>query len=133
MNIIAILNEIIDENFIVNKGSGGSFGLCESALPNYPETTVRPNGVVLACSFDLPGYSLFPYFNNLSLLKKVCDYVVFYPRRGDVFIFLIELKSSRPDTAFKQLFQTKSFVEFLVRKPQNSKSRRSMRPSPSCC
>ena len=55
----------------------------------------------------------FPFFKNISGLKKMCDYILFAEENNYLHIFLIELKLS-PMSAKKQLIAAEEFAKFLI-------------------
>lgn len=56
----------------------------------------------------------FPFFKEVSDLKKMCDFILFAEERGFLHIFLIELKLS-PDSAKKQLDAANAFAHFILK------------------
>ena len=56
---------------------------------------------------------LFPYFNNVSGLKKVCDYILFAKEGEYLYILLIELKKGK-ESASKQLNAATAFSEYIL-------------------
>lgn len=68
--------------------------------------------------FDPNDETLFPYFNNIEGLHKICDYILFAEDRSSVFAFLIELKKDN-GSPLKQLEISESFVHFLVERAQS--------------
>lgn len=55
----------------------------------------------------------FPFFNDISGLKKMCDFILFCEQRQHLHIFVIELKLG-PESAMKQLDSAEEFVKFLI-------------------
>lgn len=56
---------------------------------------------------------LFPYFNELTGLNKVCDYMLFAEEGDHLFLLLIELKKGT-ESALKQLAASESFAHFII-------------------
>lgn len=56
---------------------------------------------------------LFPYFNELSGLNKVCDYILFVEEADHLYLLLIELKKGK-ESALKQLAASESFAHFII-------------------
>lgn len=65
--------------------------------------------------YELFRYSndAFPFFKNISGLKKMCDFILFSETRGVLYIFVIELKLSN-ESAKKQLEAATEFVKFIL-------------------
>ena len=55
----------------------------------------------------------FPFFKNISGLKKMCDYILFSEVKRKLYIFVIELKLSN-ESAKKQLEAATEFVKFIL-------------------
>lgn len=55
----------------------------------------------------------FPFFNDVSGLKKMCDFILFVEERSHLYIFLIELKLSSM-SAKKQLEAAEEFAKFTI-------------------
>jgi hypothetical protein len=57
---------------------------------------------------------LFPYFNDVSGLKKICDYILFAQEGENLYIYLlIELKKGK-ESASKQLNAATAFSEYII-------------------
>ena len=56
----------------------------------------------------------FPFFKDVTNLKKMCDYILFVQNKKQLFVFVIDLKSSNYP-AQKQLNAAKEFVDFLMK------------------
>ncbi|WP_343608182.1 hypothetical protein [Chryseobacterium oranimense] len=56
----------------------------------------------------------FPFFKDISGLKKMCDFILFCEQRNHLYIFVIELKLG-PESAMKQLNSSEEFVKFLIK------------------
>lgn len=55
----------------------------------------------------------FPFFKEVSGLKKMCDYILFAEENNHLHIFLIELKLGNM-SARKQLASAEEFAKFLL-------------------
>lgn len=56
----------------------------------------------------------FPFFKEITGLKKMCDFILFAEEKNHLHIFLIELKLS-PDSAKKQLDAANEFAIFILK------------------
>lgn len=56
---------------------------------------------------------LFPYFNDITGLKKFCDYILFAEVDNYLYLLLIELKKGT-SSAVKQLKASNCFAEFIL-------------------
>jgi hypothetical protein len=77
--------------------------------------TVKYNIVKNASiSYELYKFdnTAFPFFNDISKLKLMCDYFLFAEERNSLFIFLIELKSGK-ESAKQQLDAAEVFANYI--------------------
>lgn len=63
--------------------------------------------------YDPNEVELFPYFENQSGLKKICDYILFVEEKHNLFCLLIELKLGT-ESSRNQLIASECFVEFII-------------------
>lgn len=63
--------------------------------------------------FDPNDESLFPYFNPIEGLNKICDYIIFAENNAILCVFLIELKKGKGSPE-KQLNISEGFVKFIL-------------------
>lgn len=56
----------------------------------------------------------FPFFKDISGLKKMCDFILFCEQNKHLYVFVIELKLG-PESAMKQLNSAEEFVRFLIK------------------
>lgn len=56
----------------------------------------------------------FPFFNNISGLKQMCDYILFTEWNNKLRIFAIELKQSN-EGALPQLEAANEFVNYIIK------------------
>jgi len=55
----------------------------------------------------------FPFFNDISALKKSCDFILFAENDERFYVFVIELKKSNL-SAEKQLKASEEFVKYIL-------------------
>lgn len=117
--LISHLKDSIDDAFylscsgkeltIVEKDSGAS---CKKIIFRTASTKF------FALSLDVKlskGCQVFPFFKSSQPgLSKVNDAIVFYTKGSEVFLVLVELKSSKPGRYLKQLKAGLSFARFLL-------------------
>lgn len=114
MSNIEIIGQVIDDKFL-------------SEYQNYIiEKDIDQKGKSFEMKFEIVSnneieYKLyrfeskdFPFFKEVSGLKKMCDFILFAEERRFLHIFLIELKLS-PDSAKKQLDAANEFAHFLLK------------------
>ena len=63
--------------------------------------------------FDPDELDFFPYFSDLSGLKKISDYILFVEEHNYMYVFLIELKKGTA-SAKEQLKATEEFVKYVI-------------------
>lgn len=63
--------------------------------------------------FDPNDETLFPYFDEIEGLHKICDYILFAENNDSIYVFLIELKKDN-GSPLKQLDISESFVHFII-------------------
>lgn len=62
--------------------------------------------------FDPNEIDFFPYFSDVSGLKKICDYFLFVEKDDYLYVFVIELKGR--GSAQKQLLASEEFVKYIL-------------------
>lgn len=114
-NINKILNPYYAEDC-----AGDVFDLREDATKAKGEIARFRNnsGRVLAYKFDKErekgDNTIFPFFANVSDLKKMCDFILFYEnKKGKNFVLLCNLKSDAKGTDSKQMAASAVFVDFI--------------------
>ncbi len=115
-NIKKILNPYYAEDC-----AGNVFDLREDAIGVKGEIARFRNnsGRVLAYKFDKKrekaDNTIFPFFaNNVTDLKKMCDFILFYENKtGENFVLLCNLKSDAKGTDNKQMEAAAVFVDFI--------------------
>lgn len=103
--------------------TGVTFDLREDATNALCEIARFRNdsGRVLAYKFDKErakgDNTIFPFFaNNVSDLRKMCDFILFYEnKKGKNFILLCNLKSDAKGTDSKQMAASAVFVDFIIK------------------
>lgn len=109
---LEIISEIINSKYI-ERAKNNQHILNERNEPNYPQTLLRTKGITHVFSFD-KDEDLLPFFvNNKEDLKNVCDYVILCHKKGQCYMFLVELKSRNPRGAYKQIYAAKVFSKYL--------------------
>jgi hypothetical protein len=121
--LLEALDDILKSQFKM-KTPGGIYTLEETDEPDYPSTKIKKTGKTLLYRFPhnverKGGTDIFPLFNRkVADLTKICDYVIFYPREADFFVFLCELKSNNIKGAVKQVEATKILTNYLIEMAQ---------------
>ena len=122
MNLLTLIEEILQEKCIVHLKKT-SFSLTESSPGNAcEEVKVNVSGPCIVCRFEsimcctgTTKVEISPYFNNLSNVKKMCDYIVFYKHKetdNKINVFLCELKGT---SSYRlQLKAGYSFARFII-------------------
>lgn len=64
--------------------------------------------------YDPNKVKIFPYFADISGLKKICDYILFAEENHHLSLLLIELKLGI-ESARNQLIASECFVEFMIK------------------
>lgn len=112
---MTFLDKIISDKFKDNSGS-----LCEKDNDSRGRTFTmerkikdRDNEYELY-KFDKDNIELFPYFSDVSNLKKMNDYVLIFDKKETINILLIELKKSSQSKYKEQLIAGECFVRFLI-------------------
>jgi len=67
--------------------------------------------------FDPDEIDLFPYFEEVKGLRKICDYLIFSEDKGRLFIFIVELKK-RSGSPLVQLELSECFVNFILKRAE---------------
>ena len=86
---------------------------------NYPITRVRSkkSRKALAYQFDIDRsqINILPFLNDkLEGLTKMCDYIIFYPHKGQLYVFLCELKAKNVKGSAKQVQAAKVFASYIT-------------------
>lgn len=64
--------------------------------------------------YDPNKSKIFPYFSDISGLKKICDYILFAEEGQHLSLLLIELKLGK-ESAKNQLIASECFAEFIIK------------------
>lgn len=57
---------------------------------------------------------IFPYFNDIKGLKKICDFVIFAETDNVFMVLLIEMKKGQ-GSPIKQLNMSENFIRFIIK------------------
>ncbi len=86
---------------------------CKEAIFEYT------SGECLAYKFDKRDSNhrmieIFPFFANVTNVKKMCDYLIFYENaKGKLFVILCNLKSDLAGTNAEQIKAAELFADFI--------------------
>ena len=115
MSNLAIINQIIADKYKPSKQSALiEEDKDENGKPFKQEYSIvkrNPNIEYALYRFTVAD---FPYFKDISSLKKMCDYILFIEEKNNFSVFVIELKLSN-ESAHKQLNAAKEFVDFIIK------------------
>lgn len=106
--MISELNNLLENQFKRSQ-VGGVYILDEQNVPNFPKTRIRCSCQILVCKFE--GHNFLNFFQNVSGAKSVADYVAFVPHKNKIFVFIIELSTTKKKA--RQYEPTKTFVKFV--------------------
>lgn len=111
MSRLNILRAVIHQNYQLNTRY-----LEEIECHPRMRIDINDEGIeYLVCKFDRPNLETFPFFSNISGLNKMCDYVVFFERRGRLQLVISELKKGKDNTnANHQLKASEEFLKFII-------------------
>ena len=104
LNILRKLEEILKRDFQVTP-IGGQLQLEEQEAKDYPITVLKKKGAILAYNFDVKNSNtaVFSFFNaSIPNLTTIADYIVFYPHRETLFVFVCNMKSNNASNASEQ-------------------------------
>ena len=118
MSKLAIIKEILnskfkqsEQNYLIEKDINNKGKVFEVKY----KIVKQPQIEFELFRFD---HTAFPFFENVTDLKKMCDYILFAEEGDYLYIFVIELKLGNI-TAKKQLNASRDFAQFII----NSASR----------
>ena len=115
MSKLNIITEILNIKF----KSANQSALIEEDLDDRGRTFASNYSIISGnISYCLYRYNpnecdIFPYFSQVSGLKKICDYILFAEEGLYLYVFIIEMKKSSK-SARKQLLASKLFIEYIV-------------------
>jgi len=115
MSKLAVINEILNEKF----KPANQLDLIEDNLDKQGRPFKTQYRIVSGnIPYSLFRYNpeetdIFPFYSQVSNLKKVCDYRLFAEEGNYLYVFLIELKKSNL-SARKQLRASKVFVNYII-------------------
>lgn len=115
MGKLDVIREILNEKFL----SKNQLALVENDRDNrgrifsmtYPIIHGRMDYSLYR--YHINDEDVFPYFNEIGGLKKMCDYILFAEEENYLYVFLIELKLGTI-SARKQLDSAKEFVNYII-------------------
>jgi hypothetical protein len=98
MELLRALDEILKVTPFKVFMEGNTCILEEPAIEDYPSTRIKiknpREALVYRFDFNRSEIDLFPYLNEkVEGLTRMCDYIIFYQRKGKLYVFLCELKS----------------------------------------
>lgn len=79
---------------------------------------IQKSEQALVYKFDEPVKKIddiFPFLNNVEGVKAMCDYVIFYFKENELFVFLCNLKSGNKHNCTDQWEAGKIFCEFILK------------------
>jgi hypothetical protein len=113
MNSLEIITEILSEsNLSTNQNKIIEKDITKKGMPfEMSIDIIKPPGI----DYRLYRFEKkdFPFFSEVSGLKKMCDFILFAEEREHLHIFLIELKLSNM-SAKKQLAAAEEFAKFII-------------------
>lgn len=107
------ITKIINSDFQVKK-NGSLYSLTETNVKDYPVTNFSKKGHLKIYQFDKKGVTVFPYLADVSDIGKSTDYLCIGYHAKKVYIHIVELKSVKHTSAYKQIKFTMLFVEHLT-------------------
>ena len=112
MSKLNILRTVIHENYQLNTRY-----LEETECHPRMRIDINDEGIeYLVCKFDRPNTDTFPFFFFFTGLNKICDYVVFFERRGRLQLIISELKKGKDNTnANHQLKASEEFLKYIIK------------------
>lgn len=114
MTNIEIISEVIDDKFLSEEQSY----IFEKDFDKKGKSFEMKFQIVKKGEIEYKLYRFeskdFPFFKEISGLKKMCDFILFAEENKFLHIFLIELKLS-PESAKKQLDAANEFAHFLLK------------------
>ena len=110
MSIISKLDELIANPYKITNRIGGKIRLVEDKESSFPATIIKNSSKLLLCKFD-EDKSLLHFFSNKENVKTMSDYVCFIEHNKQLFVFIIELSTTKPKTY--QFEPTKLFSEYV--------------------
>lgn len=96
------ISDIIKSDF-KNSFSGGKVELKDSTSK---PVVINKKGIFLCIQPDKKikdWKNNFPFFETSTGICSVSDHLMFYPKTNSLFVFIVELKSSNPTGAIKQV------------------------------
>jgi hypothetical protein len=115
-DLLQALDDILQLDFKVDT-ERGSYVLKEPENPDdYPITLLKKKSKALLYKFDRKGINIFPLFKKeIPSLTQICDYIIFYPYKKKMFVFLCELKTTNIKGSSKQLQASEIVANYIVK------------------
>ncbi len=110
MSIISKLDELIANPYKVSNRIDGKIKLIENKEPEFPATIIKNSSKLLVCKFD-EDKNLLHFYSDIEKAKYMADYVCFAEYDKQLFVFIIELSSTKPKTY--QFEPTKLFIDYI--------------------
>ena len=120
MELLRALSEILKTEPFKVPVNNGICIFSEPAVKSYPSTPIKiknhREALVYRFDFNRSKIDLFPYLNEkVEGLTSMCDYIVFYHRKGKLYVFLCELKSKNVKGSARQVQAAEVFANFIIR------------------
>lgn len=110
MSIISKIDELIANTYKVKNRVNGKICLIEDNEPEFPPTIIRNPTKLLLCKFD-DDKNLLHFFVDIEKAKYMADYVCFIEYDKQLFVFIIELSTTKPK--IYQFEPTKIFSDYI--------------------
>ncbi len=119
MILLRAIDEIIKTEPFKVAVKDNSYILEELKKEDYPLTVikVKKKHEALAYQFDFERshVNIFPFFNEkIEGLTKMCDYIIFYPYKGRMYVFMCELKTRQVKGSAGQVQAAKLFAAYII-------------------
>ena len=111
MSDIDKLRKAFDHSFIVED---------PRLIENFEDGSSMRRDIIAGTKFlivriDPNKKALFPYFNRIEGIHKMCDYFLFVEDNDAIFVFIIEMKKGHFSPQ-KQLDLSENFIKFVLRR-----------------
>lgn len=109
-NVFRKISDIIKADFKCSF-TGGNIILQDSTSK---PVKINKTGSFLCLQLDKKNTNIFPFFETSVVdLCKVSDRVILYPRPNSLFVYIVELKSTNPTGAIKQVRASFVLSEYI--------------------
>lgn len=116
MTKLEIIKKVIHEDFLYNQA------FLEEKQPTFRMKIKLSSSNAeeyLVYRFNPESKVLFPFFSIESNLRKICDYIVLFEKKGKLFIIISELKrgctKSGNLNANRQLKASELFLQYIIK------------------